>query len=78
MSHGVSIASARSRLRRASRGCLALVLGCLALGGAAQAETYPARPVKIVVSFGPGSVTDMAAAVARLPRLLQDIGVQPQ
>lgn len=58
MSHGVSIASARSRLRRAGRGCLALVLGCLALGGAAQAETYPARPVKIVVPFGPGSGTD--------------------
>jgi len=41
---------------------LALVLG-LALAGAAQAQTFPARPVKLVVPFGPGGSADVVARI---------------
>jgi putative tricarboxylic transport membrane protein len=41
-----------------------LVVACLALWGlAAQAETYPSRPISLIVPFGAGSGTD---AVARI------------
>jgi tripartite-type tricarboxylate transporter receptor subunit TctC len=42
--------------------CLALVLG-LALAGAALAQTFPARPVKVVVPFGPGGSSDVVARI---------------
>lgn len=39
----------------------ALVLGCTALGAAAQADDYPNRPIKWIVAYPPGGSTDLLA-----------------
>src|SRR5471030_1888865 len=58
-----------------SRLCLALIL-LLALPAAALAQdSYPYRPVKIVVGFGPGSAADLTARVLA-QRLSKTMGQQ--
>jgi tripartite-type tricarboxylate transporter receptor subunit TctC len=47
-------------------GCLyrvALAVGLIAGAARLSAETYPARPVKIIVSTSPGGITDIAARI---------------
>jgi tripartite-type tricarboxylate transporter receptor subunit TctC len=43
------------------RAAAAALAALIALG--AQAETYPSRPVKIIVPFGPGGFTDVVARI---------------
>ena len=47
-----------------TRRCAFSVFGCAFLISTAEAQTYPAKPVRIVVGFPPGSGTDIVARVA--------------
>jgi tripartite-type tricarboxylate transporter receptor subunit TctC len=56
------------------------IIGCallLAVGvsAAAHGETYPTRPIRVVVGFGPGSVADVVARVMA-GRMSQTLGQQ--
>jgi tripartite-type tricarboxylate transporter receptor subunit TctC len=54
---------------------LGLVLAVMATAGPLRAETYPNRPVRVIVGFGPGAVADiLARAVAN--RMGQTLGQQ--
>jgi tripartite-type tricarboxylate transporter receptor subunit TctC len=54
---------------------LAVFLASLALAGAALAQSYPSRPVKVVVPWPPGQATDIAARM--LAMKLQEALGQP-
>lgn len=59
-------------------GCALLILAGLtmvALPASAQTETYPSRPVHIIVGFGPGSAVDVASRVVA-SRMSQTLGQQ--
>ncbi|MDB5841210.1 MAG: tripartite tricarboxylate transporter substrate binding protein [Herminiimonas sp.] len=59
-------------LRTAGLSLLALASGLVATQ-AAHAQTWPAKPVRIIVSFAPGGVTDTIARALQ-PRLAEGLG----
>ena len=46
-----------------ARTALVVVAALAFAGGAAQAQSYPARPIRIVVPFSPGGPTDMISRI---------------
>lgn len=52
---------------------LAVAASCLAVVPGALAQEWPAKPVRIIVSFAPGGVTDLVARAIQ-PRLSEALG----
>jgi tripartite-type tricarboxylate transporter receptor subunit TctC len=48
---------------RAPRTLLALAIACATVGSAVAAETYPSKPIVVLVPFGPGSGVDTTARI---------------
>lgn len=46
---------------------LGLVLGTLAIAGAACAQAYPSKPIRLIVGFPPGGGIDFAARTVQVP-----------
>ena len=58
---------------RVLRVAAALVCGMLCIGGAAWSQTYPAKPVRVIVPFPPGGANDIVARIL-LPKLSERMG----
>ena len=58
---------------RAVRVFAAFIIGMLCAAGIAWSQTYPAKPVRVVVPFPPGGANDIAARVI-LPKLSEQMG----
>ncbi|HZF18725.1 MAG TPA: tripartite tricarboxylate transporter substrate-binding protein, partial [Burkholderiales bacterium] len=57
-----------------TRAALALIAGCvIGTGSQALAQDYPARPVRLIVSFPPGGSVDITARLVQ-PKLSEALG----
>ena len=54
---------------------LAMVASALALGSLARADTYPSRPIKVIVPYAPGGGADSFARLSA-PELEKILGAQ--
>ncbi len=61
------------RITRYAGAMLAVI--ALATAASAQAQTYPARPIRLIVPFGAGSGTDVVARILA-PRVSESLGQQ--
>ncbi|MGZ5117564.1 MAG: tripartite tricarboxylate transporter substrate binding protein [Burkholderiales bacterium] len=59
--------------RRVRRGLFLLSAICLASSHAAHAQTYPAKPLRVIVPFAPGGATDSVARMVA-PKLSENLG----
>ncbi|MEA3158421.1 MAG: hypothetical protein QOK44_6010 [Betaproteobacteria bacterium] len=59
--------------RRVRRGLFLLSAICLASSLAAHAQTYPAKPLRVIVPFAPGGATDSVARMIA-PKLSENLG----
>ena len=50
-------------MKRIACGLLSLIAA--SIPGLAQAQAYPARPVRMIITFPPGGPTDIAAQIGR-------------
>ena len=55
--------------------CIAALLGVLAGSGYSSADTYPARPIRLIVPFGAGGPTDVIARIVA-QKLSESLGQQ--
>jgi tripartite-type tricarboxylate transporter receptor subunit TctC len=58
------------RVRQLSAG---VVLAAILIGQAADAQTYPARPIQVIVPFAGGSASDVVTRIM-LDRMAKSIG----
>src|SRR5581483_11932230 len=62
-------------LRVIVRIAFCIALAALPLAGVARAETYPDRPVRVIVGFAPGGPTDVIARIVS-DKLTASLGKQ--
>jgi tripartite-type tricarboxylate transporter receptor subunit TctC len=53
----------------------ALLAACAAAAGLAAAQDFPSRPIRMIVPYGPGGVTDITARIIA-PAMSEDLGQQ--
>lgn len=62
----------KSRARVSARSLFTAVL-LLATAASAQAQDYPSRPIRVIVPYGPGGVTDITARIV-IPKMAEILG----
>ncbi len=57
-----------------NKAALGLIAGCaIAIGSQALAQSYPAKPIRFIVTFPPGGTVDITARIVQ-PRLSESLG----
>src|SRR4051812_27113346 len=74
-SRGDTRAARRNAMDAARRLIVAVATVLALVAGAARAEDYPSRPIRVVVGFGPGAVADVILRVMA-SRMSQTLGQQ--
>src|SRR5712671_6305025 len=58
----------------ANKAALGLIAGCaIGIGSQALAQSYPAKPIRFIVTFPPGGTVDITARIVQ-PKLSESLG----